>query len=126
MDPEQLARAVKDLVDWAEQHAPEPESPLVSRLREHVGVEPDSLPVVSSPLAPWDRPNFQLAIDEWTAEGDVELIGLPVMQGYRAGLAEVLRGGGPSAPRFKREVSSMSPSRSARAKRSPASGLACG
>lgn len=98
MEPVDLARAVKDLVEWAHEHAPRPEPPLLGRLRDHLGAEPTALPVVSAPLSPWDRPNFQIAIDSWSAGREVEVIGLPVMRGYRAGLAELVRGGPHSPP----------------------------
>jgi hypothetical protein len=90
--PEDLARALKDLVEWAHEHAPAPEPEVRRRLRDHFGTEPIDLPVVARGLAPWDRPNLQAALDAWTPERDVELLGLPVMQGYRAGLAELVRG----------------------------------
>ena len=61
------------------------------RLREHLGGEPAELPIVSRELAAWDRPNFQVAVDAWSAGREVEVVGLPVMQGYRAGLAELVR-----------------------------------
>jgi hypothetical protein len=92
VEPEELAGAFKRLADWAEEHAPEPEPAVRRRLREHLGREPADLPIVSRALAPWDRPNFQVAIDGWSASRDVEVVGLPVMQGYRAGLAELVRG----------------------------------
>jgi hypothetical protein len=93
MEPEELAGALKGLLDWAHEHAPEPETPVQRRLRAHLECDPRDVPIVSRPLAPWDRPNFQVAIDAWSAGRDVEVVGLPVMQGYRAGLAELVRGG---------------------------------
>jgi hypothetical protein len=89
MEAEELARALKRLADWAEQHAPEPEPAVRRRLREHFGSDLARIPVVSRTLAQWDRPNFQIAIDAWSQGRDVEVVGLPVMQGYRAGLAEL-------------------------------------
>jgi hypothetical protein len=92
VEPEELASALKRLADWAEEHAPEPEPALRRLLREHLGGDPRDMPVVSRGLAQWDRPNFQVAIDAWTETRDVRVVGLPVMQGYRAGLAELARG----------------------------------
>jgi hypothetical protein len=94
MEPHELADAIKRLTDWAEEHAPEPEPAVRARLREHFGRDPAEMPIVARPLSGWDRPNFQVAIDEWSADRDVEVVGLPVMEGYRAGLAELVRGGG--------------------------------
>jgi len=44
-------------------------------------------------LEAWDRPNFQVALDAWLVDREVEVVGLAVMEGYRAGLAELVRGG---------------------------------
>jgi hypothetical protein len=92
MQPEELARALKELLEWAHEHAPAPEPEVRRRLREHFGTEPGDLPVVARGLAPWDRPNLQVALDAWTPGRQVELVGMPVMQGYRAGIAELVRG----------------------------------
>ena len=91
MEPEELADSLKRLAAWAERHAPEPESAVRARLREHLGCDPGELPIVSRALAGWDRPNFQVAIDAWAAGREVEVVGLPVIEGYRAGLAELVR-----------------------------------
>ena len=92
MEPEELAGALKRLAEWAEDHAPEPEPAVRRRLREHLERDPRELPIVSRALAAWDRPNFQVAIDAWCAGRDHEVVGLPVMQGYRAGLSELVGG----------------------------------
>jgi hypothetical protein len=97
VEPEELAGAIKRLVEWAERHAPQPEPPLRLRLREHFERDPADLPVVSRPLEAWDRPNLQAAIDVWLADRTFELVGIPFMEGYRAGLAELVRGGAWSA-----------------------------
>ncbi|MEA2135060.1 MAG: hypothetical protein QOC68_2969 [Solirubrobacteraceae bacterium] len=91
MEPEELADTLKRLMEWAEQHAPKPESAVRRRLRDHLGSDPADLPIVSRDLAAWDRPNFQVAVDAWSAGREVEVAGLPVIQGYRAGLAELVR-----------------------------------
>ena len=93
MEPEELAAALVRLREWAEEHAPEPAPPVRERLHEHLGQDPAELPIVTRALEAWDRPNFQVAVDEWAQGRDVEVLGLPVMQGYRAGLAELVRGG---------------------------------
>jgi hypothetical protein len=92
VEPEELAGALKRLADWAAEHAPEPEPAVRRHLREHLGADPTDMPIVSRALAPWDRPNFQVAIDAWSEGREVDVVGLPVMQGYRAGLAELSRG----------------------------------
>jgi hypothetical protein len=90
VEAEELATTPKRLADWAEQHAPKPEPLVRRRLREHFGTDLARIPVVSRTLAQWERPNFQVAIDAWSQGRDVEAVGLPVMQGYRAGLAELV------------------------------------
>ena len=42
------------------------------RLRDHFGGDLDDLPIVSRDLAAWDRPNFQAAVDAWSAGREVE------------------------------------------------------
>ena len=91
MEPEELADALKRLAAWAEQHAPTPESAVRRRLHDHLGRDPGDLPIVSRALAAWDWPNFQVAVDAWTAGREVEVVGLSVIEGYRAGLAELVR-----------------------------------
>jgi len=93
VEPEELAGAIKRLTEWAERHAPSPEPALRRRLREHFGSDPGELPVVSRPLQAWDRPNLQVAIDAWLEGRDFDVVGLTVTRGYRAGLAELVRGG---------------------------------
>ena len=93
VEPEELAGALKRLADWAERHAPAPESAVRRRLRGLFGVDPVGLPVVSWPLQSWDRPNLQVAMDAWLVGREVEVVGVALMEGYRAGLAELVRGG---------------------------------
>lgn len=88
-----MAEALTRLARWAERHTPVAESVVRRRLREHFGVDPMELPVVSRPLQPWDRPNLQVALDVWSRGRDVEVVGVAMMEGYRAGLAELVRGG---------------------------------
>jgi hypothetical protein len=76
MEPEELADSLRRLAAWAEQHAPTPESPVRRRLHDHLGRDPADLPIVSRDLAAWDRPNFQVAVDAWSAGRDVEVAGL--------------------------------------------------
>jgi hypothetical protein len=93
VDPEDLARALLDLQTWAQQHAPRPQPPVARLLAEHLGADPSELPIVTRPLEAWDRPNLQLALDAWLEGRDVRVVGLATMHGYRAGLAELVRGG---------------------------------
>jgi hypothetical protein len=93
VDPEQLADAIKRLTDWAVRHAPQPEAELRQRLREHFGADPTNLPIVTRPLQPWDRPNFQVAIDVFLDGRAAQLLGLATFPGVEIGLVELARGG---------------------------------
>jgi hypothetical protein len=91
IDPKELAGALVRLQAWAGENAPLPEPTVRKRLRAHLGDDLSGLAVVSDPLAPFERVNFQIAIDKLLESGaeDAELIGLPAMRGYRFGLAEL-------------------------------------
>jgi len=70
--------------------------PVRVRLREHLGSEPGELPVVSRALEAWDRPK-----PPGGARGVARRQGgrgrrVSVMEGYRAGLAELVPDGGPA------------------------------
>ena len=93
LQPEELARALLALEEWARKHAPSPEPPAARILREHFGADPGELPIVGRALEAWDRPNFQVALDAWLEGRDWRVVGLAVMHGYRAGLGELVRGG---------------------------------
>lgn len=67
---------------------------LGDRLRSHFGGDTSGLPVVSRALEGYQRANFQVAIDDYLDQPgrEAELIGLPMMRGYRVGLAELASG----------------------------------
>lgn len=95
LQPQELARALVDLVAWAESTSVnEREDVLGDRLRAHFGGEIKGLPVVSRALEGYQRVNFQVAVDVFLSSDDAEaeLIGLPMLQGYRMGLAELAKG----------------------------------
>lgn len=96
--PEELARALMQLQEWASE-LPRAKSPdgLSARLREHLGAGAKGWPVVARAVQGYQRPNFQLAIDAFLqGEGrEAELIGLPETRGYRMGLAELVKGSSP-------------------------------
>jgi ATPase family associated with various cellular activities (AAA) len=91
LKPEQLAVALRDLVDWARAHAPAEESPLRTRIVEHLGCDPAEMPVVSRSFSPWQRANLQVAIDAYLeGEGrEHEFVGMSAQRGWRMGLAEL-------------------------------------
>jgi hypothetical protein len=113
-EPKHLARALNGLWEWAQAHASDKdEDALGDRLRRHFGEDINGLPVVSKPLAGYERVNFQVAVDFYLDEQGrtAELIGLPMIQGYRATLAELVKGnphspwggqvGEPGAPEYE-------------------------
>jgi ATPase family associated with various cellular activities (AAA) len=91
LEPEDLARAFRDLHAWALAHAPAEESPLRARLRDHLGIDPAELPVVSREIPSWERANLQVAIDAYlAADGrSHEFVGLSAQHGWHMGLAEL-------------------------------------
>ena len=91
LKPEELAAALRDLMSWAAAHAPAEESPLRTRLREHLGCDPSELPVVSRQLREWERANLQVALDAYLETGGREHAyhGLPAQRGWHMGLAEL-------------------------------------
>ncbi len=94
MEIPDLARAIKELHEWALTHAPAPEPPVRQRLREHLGTDPVDLEVVTETLASYDRPNLQVALDAYEHETDDEMsvMGLTTSEhGMRAGLAALAR-----------------------------------
>ena len=94
--PEQLARAFIGLFEWAQSFgSADDDDGLGERLCDHLGGDTKGLPVVSRALAGYQRVNFQVAIDAYLdgEERRAELIGLPMMEGYRVGLAELVKGG---------------------------------
>jgi hypothetical protein len=62
------------------------------KLREHFGVEPSGLPVISNSFAPYDHPNIHLAVEAYLAqEGrSAEVLGVTGPTGFGgAGLADL-------------------------------------
>lgn len=100
LTPGEFGAAFVEFMRWSQEAAEFPESPIVERLREHLGVEPSDLPVTSAGFVLADRPNLQLALD--AVLPDRELLGLPPhameMGGGFAGLFSRRHGGhGPAA-----------------------------
>jgi hypothetical protein len=91
LEPEDLARALRDLQAWALAHAPAEESPLRMRIREHLDTDPAELPVVSRNIPLWERANLQVALDAYFDgnERSHEFVGLSAQRGWHMGLAEL-------------------------------------
>lgn len=61
---------------------------LRDRLRDHLGVEPEQVPVVSSNFPPYDLPNVQLAVEAWF--DSYEVVGLAGSNRGHHSLGELL------------------------------------
>jgi hypothetical protein len=67
-------------------------SPLLTRLEEHLGVEPQGLPVVVESYAPYEHPNIQAALDAYLAEPGVhaDLVGIIGHNREHEGLTDII------------------------------------
>jgi hypothetical protein len=63
----QFGRTFKQFMDAMVAHARPPESPLLLRIREHLGAEPTQLPVVVEEFDPFEQPNVQRALEDYVA-----------------------------------------------------------
>ncbi len=63
LSPKDFGASFQQFMDQMASQAGPQEPVFVSRLREHFGTEPTSLPIVSETFAEHDHPNLQLAID---------------------------------------------------------------
>ena len=96
MDAEELAAGIVSLAAWAQEHTPVREPVLRGRVRDHLGVDPAGLEVVTEELSHYDHVNFQVALDalaEETGERP-ELLGLALDHGFRVSLSELAKSGG--------------------------------
>ncbi len=101
--PEELAQAIKGLHEWALENAPpqpQPEGELHRRLREHLGVTPGGLELLSREMSSYDQVNVQVAVDALAEDGagSLEIVELSMERGFRAGLAEIAGSGGDYGP----------------------------
>jgi ATPase family associated with various cellular activities (AAA) len=68
--PHQFAEAFSRVTEWAVGEAHRGRSPFKERLTEHFGADPGTYPLTSEPIADYDLPNLQLALDAYLqAEG---------------------------------------------------------
>ena len=64
---EQFATTFKRFMDAMVARAGLPRSPLMNRIRDHLGAEPTRLPVVVEEFDPFEQPNLQRALDDYIA-----------------------------------------------------------
>jgi hypothetical protein len=67
MGPKDFAASFKKFLDVANRSAGSEEPYFVRRLREHFGMNPAKLPLVSEAFRNSDHPNLQVALDAWLA-----------------------------------------------------------
>jgi cell division protease FtsH len=77
-DPVALAAALQKLSEFASNHAPPQQSPLIDRIVGHIGESAADLPVMSDSHPVVERPNLQLALNAWATGGgrSIEVVGL--------------------------------------------------
>jgi ATPase family associated with various cellular activities (AAA) len=80
------------------------ESPLLGRIREHLGAEPTRLPVVVEEFDPFEQPNVQRALDDYASrEGrEAALLGVAAenKRFMALGLSDLLGRGGSGRPQL--------------------------
>ncbi len=75
-EPSEFAREFHRFVTAINRLVPPSTSPVRELLIEHLGRDPDDLPVLSEALESAEHPNLQLALDEMTAEDGWRVVGL--------------------------------------------------
>jgi ATPase family associated with various cellular activities (AAA) len=86
-EPEQFAVAFQRFLEWTETAADTEATPFKTMLTEHFGTDPAAFPVTSEPVAIYDMPNLQLALDAYLGRSEVKhrLVGF----GGNLGFAEM-------------------------------------
>lgn len=75
-EPSEFAREFQQFVSGMNRLVPARSSPVRQLLIEHLGRDPDDLPVLSESLESAEHPNVQLALDELAASGGWRVVGL--------------------------------------------------
>jgi hypothetical protein len=98
LTPERFAAIFKEFVDTVAREATRPASPILDRIRAHLGGEPMKLPVIADEFAAFDHPNVQVALDAYLARSGrrADLIGLSAenKRFMGLGLSDMLSRGG--------------------------------
>jgi hypothetical protein len=67
LSPAQFGAAFKAFMEAVVQAAAPPDSPLLDRIRDHLGADPTTLAVVAEEFDPFDHPNVQVALEAYLA-----------------------------------------------------------
>jgi hypothetical protein len=70
--PEEFGAAYQRFMEWAARDYAGRESPFKALLGEHFDADPSTYPVTSEPIAAYDLPNLQLALDAYLGQPGVE------------------------------------------------------
>ena len=92
-----LARNLSAVLDRVRSLIPDASNEVADLLREHLGVDPGELPVVSQELPSYQLVDVQVALDVWSREGrdrGMEVVGLSGDQRRFHPLGELLTGTG--------------------------------
>ena len=85
---DEFARLFKRFLERMQQSGPVGRESLRDRLRGHLGVDPEQVPVVAASFAPYDLPNVQRAVEAWFDE--FEVLGLAGSNRGHHSLGELL------------------------------------
>jgi ATPase family associated with various cellular activities (AAA) len=66
--PERFGAAYLRFMEWVHLQGRQEESSFAAILRDHFGADPSTFPITTETVAPYDRPNLQLALDAYLAE----------------------------------------------------------
>jgi ATPase family associated with various cellular activities (AAA) len=82
--PEEFGAAYQRFMEWAAGEYARERSPFKTLLSEHFGADPGTFPVTGTPVAQYDLPNLQLALDAYLERPGVvhELVGFGGHLGY--------------------------------------------
>jgi hypothetical protein len=98
---EQFGSTFKRFMDVMLARAPV-EAPLLHRVREHLGADPTTLPVVVEEFDPFEQPNLQRSLDDYVGTGGrvAALVGVAAenKRFMSLGLSDLLGRGGPGRP----------------------------
>jgi hypothetical protein len=84
ISPQDFAKAYARVAEWVAVDAHSDRSPFKTMLAEHFGTDPATFPVTGEPIAPYDLPNLQLAVEAYLERGGVDhrLVGFGGHVGY--------------------------------------------
>lgn len=100
LDVEAFGALFRDFLEDVVHRAERPESGLLARLREHLGVDPRGVPITGATFAPFEHPDLQLGLESYLdGAGAHQLVGLAGGSRFHGSTADLLaHPHGPSGP----------------------------